>query len=170
MMHGEYRLSGAAAGQPSHVMASMNMVGPMAHPQMFDPEDPLLARVREIALSFPEAQEKVSHGRPAFFTKKIFAHYGGTRKLLTGGMEQHPHALLVLPDPMDAEVLLERPDSFVPMYLGPSGWIGLELESLDAQDLGDLLADSYRNTAPAKLVRQLSSETPPASTQLSSDI
>lgn len=125
---------------------------------MFDPDDPLLARVRENALSFPEAREKVSHGRPAFFTKKIFAHYGGTRKLVTGGMEQHPQALLILPDPMEAEVLMERPDAFVPMYLGPSGWIGLELDALDEDDLRDLLADSYRNTAPARLVRQLSAE------------
>lgn len=35
---------------------------------MFDETDPLLARVRGIALALPEAGEKVSHGRPAFFT------------------------------------------------------------------------------------------------------
>lgn len=130
----------------------------MAHPQMFDDDDPQLARLRKTALSLPEAQEKVSHGRPAFFTKKIFAHFGGTRKLLTGGMEQHPQALLILPDPMDAEVLMERPDAVVPMYLGPTGWIGLELETLDENDLSDLLTDSYRNTAPAGLVRELAAE------------
>ncbi|MDN5585798.1 MAG: MmcQ/YjbR family DNA-binding protein [Brevibacterium sp.] len=131
----------------------------MAHPQMFDPEDPQLARLREIALSFPETQEKVSHGRPTFFTKKVFAYFGGARKLITGGMEQHPQALLILPDPMDAEVLLERPDAFVPMYLGPSGWIGLEVEVLDEEELRELLTDSYRNTAPARLVAQISSGT-----------
>ena len=32
----------------------------MAHPQMFDDDDPMLARVRELALGFPEAAEKVS--------------------------------------------------------------------------------------------------------------
>lgn len=126
---------------------------------MFDPEDPQLARLREIALSFPETQEKVSHGRPTFFTKKVFAYFGGARKLITGGMEQHPQALLILPDPMDAEVLLERPDAFVPMYLGPSGWIGLEVEVLDEEELRELLTDSYRNTAPARLVAQISSGT-----------
>lgn len=136
----------------------------MAHPQMFDHDDPQLARLREIALSLPEVQEKVSHGRPAFFTKKIFAHFGGTRKLVTGGMEQHPQALLILPDPMDAEVLMERPDAFVPMYLGPTGWIGLELQALDDDEVRELLTDSYRNTAPARLVRQLASETPPSQT------
>ena len=130
----------------------------MAHPQMFDPDDPLLERVRRAALSLPEAQEKVSHGRPAFFTKKVFAHYGGTRKHVTGEMEQHPQAVLILPEPMHAEVLMERPDAFVPMYLGPSGWIGLEVNELGEEELCELLTDSYRNTAPARLVRQLSTE------------
>lgn len=134
---------------------------------MFDPDDPQLARLRGIALSLPEAQEKVSHGRPTFFTKKIFAYFGGTEKLVTGEMVQHPHALLVLLDPMDAEVMLERPDSFVPMYLGPSGWIGLELEDLDEEDLRDLLADSYRHTASARLVRELPAETPPPDAPIS---
>lgn len=128
----------------------------MAHPQMFDPDDPQLARLREIALSLPKAQEKVSRGRPAFFTKKVFAHFGGTRKHVTGEIEQHPQAMLILPDPVDAEVLMERPDAFVPMYLGPTGWIGLELEALDEDEIRDLLTESYRNTAPAGLVRRLS--------------
>lgn len=127
----------------------------MAHPLMFDPDDPLLTWFRTIALSFPETDEKISHGRPTFFTKKIFTFFGGTLKIGPKDMEQRPHAVLFLPDPMDAEVLLERPDAFVPMYLGPSGWIGLELENLDEDDLRELLADSYRNTAPARLVRLL---------------
>lgn len=129
----------------------------MAHPLMIDLDDPLLEWFRTIALSFPEAEEKISHGRPTFFTKKIFTIFGGTLKLESGEMEQHSHAVLFLPDPMDAEVLLERPDAFVPMYLGPSGWIGLEVEDLAEEELRDLLTDSFRNTAPAKLVAQISS-------------
>ncbi len=39
----------------------------MPHPIMFRDDDPDLAEVRTIALGFPEAFEKVSHGRPAFF-------------------------------------------------------------------------------------------------------
>ena len=46
----------------------------MAHPQKFDDGDPVLARVRELALALPDAGEKVSHGRPAFFTTKVFAY------------------------------------------------------------------------------------------------
>ena len=125
---------------------------------MFDDDDPVLARVRTIVLSLPEAAEKISHGRPAFFTKKIFAHYGGTEKLASGEMVQHPQALLVLLDPMDAEVVLERPDSFVPMYLGPSGWVGLEFADLDDGEIRELLVDSYRNTASATLIKALDAQ------------
>lgn len=50
----------------------------MPHPIMFADDDPVLAKVRAIALGFPDAFEKVSHGRPAFFVSKMFAMYGGT--------------------------------------------------------------------------------------------
>ncbi|MGO2034949.1 MAG: MmcQ/YjbR family DNA-binding protein [Brevibacterium sp.] len=128
----------------------------MAHPQMFDDDDPVLARLRALALSLPEAKEKVSHGRPTFYTTKVFTYYGAARKHVTGEIEQHPNSVLVLLDPLDAEVLLERPDSFVPMYLGPTGWIGLEVSELDDEELRELIVDSYRNTASARLVRQVS--------------
>ena len=45
----------------------------MAHPLMFDEADPLLARVRDLALALPEAAEKVTHGRPTFFTTKVLS-------------------------------------------------------------------------------------------------
>ena len=48
---------------------------------MFDDDDPFLARLREIALALPDAAMKVSHGVPAFFTKKVFAYYGASEKV-----------------------------------------------------------------------------------------
>ncbi|MCM1013082.1 MULTISPECIES: MmcQ/YjbR family DNA-binding protein [unclassified Brevibacterium] len=130
----------------------------MAHAQMFDDDDPVLARFRTLALGYPDAQEKVSHGRPAFFTKKIFAYFGGTEKHVTGQMEQHPHAVLLLLDPEDAEVMLERDDTFVPMYLGPTGWIGIDIDDLPDAELRELLTDSYRSTAPRTLARLVEAE------------
>jgi hypothetical protein len=47
---------------------------------MFDAGDPLLARLRDLCRSFPHTAEKVSHGRPVFFTGKVFAVYGGGEK------------------------------------------------------------------------------------------
>ena len=130
---------------------------------MFDDDDPFLARVRALAGRLPDADEKVSHGRPALFTKKVFAYYGGSLKV-DGEWVQHPHALVVLPDPEDRLALLDDERVFVPAYLGPSGWIGFDLDHLDptaADDDGgwgevvELLDASYRLTAPPKLVARL---------------
>jgi predicted DNA-binding protein (MmcQ/YjbR family) len=118
----------------------------MAHPQMFDDDDPFLARVREFALALPDADEKVSHGRPAFFTKKVFAYYGGSVRL-DGEWVQHPHALLILPEADERPALEQDQRSFVPAYLGPSGWLGIDLdEATDWDEVAELLDASYGQT------------------------
>jgi predicted DNA-binding protein (MmcQ/YjbR family) len=122
---------------------------------MFDDDDPLLARVRDIAATFPGADEKVSHGRPAFFTKKVFAYYGGSLKA-DGDWVQHPQSIVVQPDPVDRPALLQDPRGYVPAYLGPSGWIGIDLDEADDWDeVTELLDASFRLTAPQRLVDEL---------------
>ncbi len=119
----------------------------MAHPTMFDDDDPLLGRVRQLALALPGAAEKVSHGRPAFFTKKVFAYYGGSVRV-DGEWVQHPHALLILPEPDERPALEQDPRVFVPAYLGPSGWLGVDLDrSTDWTEVAELLDASYELTA-----------------------
>jgi predicted DNA-binding protein (MmcQ/YjbR family) len=45
---------------------------------------------------------------------------------------------------------------FVPPYVGPSGWVGVWLDSdTDWDELEELLRDSYRLVAPKKLLAQL---------------
>jgi predicted DNA-binding protein (MmcQ/YjbR family) len=127
----------------------------MAHPQMFDDDDPLLARVRNLATKLPNAAEKISHGRPAFFTKKVFAYYGGSLRV-DGRWAEHPHAVIVQPDESDRRALLEDVRTFVPAYLGPSGWIGLDLDGdTDWTEVAELLDASYRQTASARDIAQL---------------
>ena len=127
----------------------------MAHPQMFDDNDPVLARVRELALALPDAGEKVSHGRPAFFTTKVFAYYGGAVKV-DGEWVQHEQSVMLLPDPADLEALRQDERFFVPAYLGPSGWIGLDLDDRsDFDEVAELLEDSYRRTAGVRRVARL---------------
>ena len=127
----------------------------MSHPQKFDDGDEHLARVRELCGAFPDADEKVSHGRPAFFTKKIFAYYGGSVKVADEWVE-HPQAIMVQPDPADRAALLDDPRSFVPAYLGPSGWIGLDLGvDTDWDEIAELLDASFRLTAPKRSVARL---------------
>lgn len=93
-------------------------------------------------------------GRPSY--RKVFADYDGAHKQVTGGIELHLHCLPILLDAMDAEAVLERPDSFVSMCLGLWIWIGLEVEKLNDDDLQGSPVDSYRNSASATLVRRLS--------------
>lgn len=128
----------------------------MAHEQMFDDDDPLLHRVRDLALALPGAQAKVSHGRPAFYTTKVFAYYGGSQKL-DGIWVQHPRAIMVLPgDDDDARALGQDPRTWVPGYLGPSGWLGLDVDAdSDWAEVRELLTASFIRTAPRTLVARL---------------
>ena len=130
----------------------------MAHPQMFDDDDPVLARLRDIALALPDAAEKVSHGIPAFFTTKVFAYYGGSVKV-GDGQERHPASVLVLADPVERPALLETPHAYLPMYLGVAGWVGLDLEGgTDWAEIGELVETSYRLTAGVRRTRRLDAQ------------
>ena len=130
----------------------------MAHPQMFSDDDFGLAEVREICFALPEVIEKVTHGRPTFRTRKMFAIYGGMTK--GAGGVNHPYAVLVKMSPAGRRVVESDPRFFVPAYYGPSGWIGLDLtvEPLDWELVRDLVTDSYRDTAPRSLVSKLGDE------------
>jgi predicted DNA-binding protein (MmcQ/YjbR family) len=123
---------------------------------MFENDDSFLQRLRQLAGDLPNVDEKVSHGRPAFFTKKVFAYYGGSVKLATGEWVEHPQAIMVQPDESDRRALLEDPRTFVPAYLGPSGWVGIDLtDDTDWTEITELLDASYRLTAPVRDVAEL---------------
>ena len=128
----------------------------MAHDEMFDRDDPMLALIRGIALGLPEAAERISHGRPAFYTKKVFAYYGGSVRRGDGDWVQHPHSVMVLLDADERAAYLDDPRAFVPAYLGPSGWLGIDLMSTgDLEEVTELIDSSFRNTAPARLITDL---------------
>ena len=125
---------------------------------MFGDDDPVLARVRDIALAFPDAYEKVSHGRPAFFVSKMFVMYGGSVKPATkGDYLQYPQSIMVKVDESDRRALEQDLRFFYPAYLGPSGWLGLDLATrkVDWNEAGELIDASFRLVAPKKLIRQL---------------
>src|SRR6478609_6274921 len=127
----------------------------MPHPQMFDDDDPVLARLRAVTLSLPDAAEKVSHGIPAFYTAKVFAYYGGSVKV-GDGYERHSASVLVLADPVEAPALLGSTGAYVPMYLGVSGWVGLDLgDATDWAEIAELVETSYRLTAGVRRVQRL---------------
>ena len=133
----------------------------MAHPARFDPDDPLLHRLRDIALALPGADEKVSHGRPTFFTRKVFAIFGGVVK-----GDHHADTLarsvLFLPGADEREALLADGRFAVPAYEGAYGWLCLPLDrggpsgpDTDWSEVSELVEESFRATAPVTLVRAL---------------
>jgi predicted DNA-binding protein (MmcQ/YjbR family) len=123
---------------------------------MFSDGDFGLAELRGLALGFPEAFEKVSWGRPVFCAPKMFAMYGGNRKS-AGDMIAFPHALLVKVDDSDRRSLEQDDRFFFPAYMGPSGWMGLDLTAanVDWDEVAELLDASFRLVAPKKLIKQL---------------
>lgn len=119
----------------------------MAHPRMYDDDDPVLARVRELCAALPGSLEKEAWGRPTFRAGKVYAVYGS---------RDRPTALCFRPDPDEDPALRADPRFWVPPYHGPYGWLALDLvPDGDWAEVGELLASSYRQVAPARLVTEL---------------
>ena len=131
----------------------------MAHPRMYDDADPLLKRLRALCLAFPEAVEKETFGRPTFRCGKIFAYFGQ-------GQKDQPReaSVQILPEADEREALLADPRFYVPSYIGPYGWVGLDLSlgRPDWQEIAELLDSSYRRIAPARCLALLDLDGSPA--------
>lgn len=133
---------------------------PGGHPRRYDPVDPLYQRVRQQSLALPEADEKISHGHPAFFTTKVFCYYGASFKV-DGQWRQHPRSVVVKVEPDDHAALAEDTRCYLPSYWGTRGWIGLDLrEDSDWDEVAELLEDSFRLTAPRRAVTALDRRAP----------
>lgn len=128
----------------------------MTHPRRYEPGDAFLARLRSICLALPEAAEKESHGHPNFYTRKVFAIFGGVVKGAHDD-DRWSQSVLVLPTLLRREQALADERFFVPAYYGPYGWIGLDFRAaeVDWDEVAELVEESYRNTAPARLVKLL---------------
>lgn len=119
----------------------------MEHPQVFEPGDTVVQRVRAICADYPEFAEVEAWGRPTFRAgKKLF--------VVMGSSMDRPHTMVFKPDPDERPALLEDDRFFVPPYFGPAGWLGMDLD-IDASDwtfVAELIDTSYRQVA---LKRQL---------------
>lgn len=112
--------------------------------------DDALERLRGICLTFPEAVEAGGVGDPTFKVReKIFA--------MRHGMDGRPS--LWCKAPRGAQDVLVRSDParyFVPPYVGHHGWVGFWLDKeVDWDEAADLIEESYRMTAPKRLVALL---------------
>lgn len=128
----------------------------MSHPSRFEDDDPLLVELRDIALSMPGAAEKISHGRPTFFTRKVFAIFGGVVKG-DHWSTRLARSLVFLPAAQERQALGEDERFVVPAYEGAYGWLCLPLDRADTDwtEVAELVEESFRRTAPVTRLREL---------------
>ena len=113
-----------------------------------DDPDALLLRLRDLCLGLPATRETISHGIPAFSVKgRMFAyfrhdHHGDDRTSLcvkTSGRDEQ--AMLIEADPATYGW---------PAYIGPAGWVSIDLARPDWDLIEDRVRQSWRLAAPLR--------------------
>jgi predicted DNA-binding protein (MmcQ/YjbR family) len=123
----------------------------------------LIERLRALCLALPEANERVSHGEPTWFAGK-----GKVFAMLDNHHHGAGHLAVWLPLPPGAQEALIAEDGaryFRPPYVGPSGWVGVVLDTRpDWRTVAGLVEQAYRHVATRKLIARLDGPavTPPA--------
>lgn len=103
------------------------------------------AQLRKLALAMPGAEEKSHFGQPDFRVKnKIFA---------TLSAEEDRASLKLSPE-AQAVLLDARPKAFSPApgAWGRKGWTFAHLKHAQVKELRSLIEESWRGTAPKKMV------------------
>ncbi|XOV89077.1 MAG: MmcQ/YjbR family DNA-binding protein [Pseudomonadota bacterium] len=107
--------------------------------------------VRAICTNLPETEEVISHGSPDYRVRgKTFAtftvnHHGDGRLALNlnASPETQQHYVSAAPNIF-----------FVPAYVGPKGWYGIDLASgIRWERVAELATEAYCRVAPAQLAR-----------------
>jgi predicted DNA-binding protein (MmcQ/YjbR family) len=109
--------------------------------------------VREVCLSFPEAQQYLSHGSPNFrvrgktFATYVVNHHGDGRIALWLNVPDGAQRLYTDSEPKHF---------FVPPYVGPRGWLGVNLDKgISWKRVAELARESYEKVAPTALANQM---------------
>jgi hypothetical protein len=99
-----------------------------------------LKRLRRLCLCIPGATEKISHGEPTFFTpERVFAMFANNH-------HNDGHIAVWLPagPGVQAALVEDAPEIyFRPPYVGPAGWVGVELSEIDDDWLGSLIHEAF---------------------------
>jgi predicted DNA-binding protein (MmcQ/YjbR family) len=122
----------------------------MAHPRMYDDDDPYLSELRDVCLALPESVEIEAWGRPTFRAgKKMFAVFEGN--------EDHPFAVVFKPDALERPALVQDARFYLPAYFGPHGWLALDFTAapVDWSEVAELMESSYRQVALKRMLKAL---------------
>jgi predicted DNA-binding protein (MmcQ/YjbR family) len=109
--------------------------------------------VRELCLWFPESTDVISHGSPDFrvngktFATYVINHHGDG------------HIALWLNAPQGAQQLYVKQEPkhfYVPPYVGPRGWLGVDLDKgISWKAVAKLVREAYEKVAPPALAKTL---------------
>ena len=123
----------------------------MAHARKTVDSDEHLRRVRRICAALPETTEKLSHGAPTFFVrKKVYAMFANNHH-----KDGHVAVWIPAAPGFQAMLISTWPGKFFrPPYVGVRGWVGIELGSVDDEELASHLRDAWSLVAPKKLLQR----------------
>lgn len=116
-----------------------------------------LPEIRRICLNFPETEERLNHGMPAFAVKSRTAFV-----FVQESKKENRASIWFKALPEVQEELVEQdPDRFFrPPYLGPSGWVGLRLDiDLDWEEVAQAAEEAWRLVAPKRAIKELEDST-----------
>jgi hypothetical protein len=106
--------------------------------------------VRDLALSFPEAEERETWGHPTFRVRdKMFMGMAGDGTTATVKATREAQAALIGSEPETF---------YVPDYVGHHGWVGVRLAQVDAEEMAELIEEAWRTTAPKRVVKAYDSD------------
>jgi hypothetical protein len=114
-------------------------------------ENSQIERVRRICLSLPGASERLSHGEPTFFVdKKVFVMFA----------EDHHNdgriaVWLPVPSGFQEALIESKPGVyFFPPYVGKRGWVGIELDQIEDNELQFHIEVAWELKAPKRLLKE----------------
>lgn len=125
-------------------------------PETHGREDDPIVRLRRVCLALPGTLEKEAWGEPTFRVGtrgRLFAMYAAAGNHHGAGRNS---VWCNAPLGMQESLTLSDPDRiFVPPYVGVKGWIGVDLDTVDDEELQGFILQSYCMVAPARLQRLL---------------
>src|SRR5215471_985438 len=113
-------------------------------------EDRRLSRISKLCLALPEATREIRGSHASFLIrKKVFVYFLNNHH----GDGIVSIACKALPGDNTALVAAQPERFYLPAYVGPRGWIALRLDvgEPDWEEVGELIAGSYRLVAPKRL-------------------
>jgi hypothetical protein len=106
-------------------------------------------RLRQLCLALPETSERLSHGEPTFFVgKKVFVMFANNHH-----DDGHIAVWLPVPPGIQTALIESSPETyFWPPYVGHRGWVGIELDRIDDEDLRYHIRVAWELIAPKRLL------------------